>query len=74
MARLILNSGVLVAGVRGRLDLGAMTDEDDVALPAVVVAEYLTAEYLTKSPARELTVRCELISWLDRNRGPGQVG
>ena len=47
MARLILNSGVLVAGVRGRLDLGATTDEDDVALPTVVVAEYLTAEYLT---------------------------
>jgi tRNA(fMet)-specific endonuclease VapC len=48
VARLILNSGVLVAGVRGRLDLGATTDEDDVALPAVVVAEYLTAEYLTR--------------------------
>ncbi len=48
MARLILDSGVLVAGARGRLDLGALTDEDDVALPAVVLAEYLTAEYLTR--------------------------
>ncbi len=35
MARLILDTGVLVAGVRGRLDVAAVTDEDDVALPGV---------------------------------------
>jgi len=37
VARLILHSGVLVAGVLGWLDVGVMTDEDNVALPTVVV-------------------------------------
>jgi tRNA(fMet)-specific endonuclease VapC len=41
VARLILDTGVLVAAVRGRLDLTSLSDEDDVALAAVVVAEYL---------------------------------
>ena len=41
MARLILDTGVLVAAVRGRVDLAALSDEDDVALAAVVLAEYL---------------------------------
>ena len=40
MARLIPDTGVLVAAVRGRLDLAVLPDEDDVALPAVVLAEY----------------------------------
>ena len=42
MARAILDTGVLVASVRGRLDAAAFAAEDDVALPAVVLAEYLT--------------------------------
>lgn len=41
MARLILDTGVLVAAVRGRLGIAALSEEDDVALAAVVVAEYL---------------------------------
>ncbi len=60
MARLILDSGVLVAGVRGRLDLRAMTDEDDVALPAVVVAEYLTGVLLDDDQGRRAAQRAFL--------------
>jgi len=52
VARLILDTGVLVAAVRGRLDPSAYTDEDDVALPAVVLAEYLTGIELDDDPAR----------------------
>ncbi len=36
MARLILDTGVLVAGARGRLDVAGLDEDDDVALPAVV--------------------------------------
>lgn len=46
MARLILDTGVLIAGVRGRLDMAALADTDDVALPAVAVAEYLAGTLL----------------------------
>lgn len=52
MARLILDTGVLVAGARGRLDLAALADEDNVALPAVVVAEYLAGVHGDDHPAR----------------------
>lgn len=41
MARLILDTGVLIAGVRRQLDLDALAPGDDVAIPAIVVAEYL---------------------------------
>lgn len=41
MARLILDTCVLVGAVRGRVDLAEMSDEDDMALPAVVIAEFL---------------------------------
>ncbi|HEU0088733.1 MAG TPA: hypothetical protein VFQ77_13990 [Pseudonocardiaceae bacterium] len=51
MARVILDTGVLVAGVRGRLDVAAFAAED-VALPAVALAEYLTGVELTNDPAR----------------------
>lgn len=52
MARLILDTGVLIAGVRGRLDLAALADGDDVALPAVAVAEYLVGALLDTDPGR----------------------
>lgn len=52
MARLILDTGVLIAGVRGRLDLAALADGDDVALPAVAVAEYLVGALLDADPGR----------------------
>jgi tRNA(fMet)-specific endonuclease VapC len=38
--------------VRGRLDLAELTDEDDVSIPAVVVAEYMTGVLLDKDQAR----------------------
>ncbi|MGH3945280.1 MAG: PIN domain-containing protein [Pseudonocardiaceae bacterium] len=60
MARLILDTGVLVEGVRGRLDVAAVTDEDDVALPAVVLAEYLTGVVLDSNPARQAAQRAFL--------------
>lgn len=39
MARLILDTCVVIAGARGRLDMTALTDTDDVAIPAIAVAE-----------------------------------
>jgi len=52
MARLILDTGVVVAAVRGDLDLAVIGEQDDVALPAVAVAEYLTGVELDDDPAR----------------------
>lgn len=60
MARVILDTGVLVAGARSRLDLAAIADEDDVALPAVVLAEYLTGVLLDGDPARRAAQRAFL--------------
>jgi tRNA(fMet)-specific endonuclease VapC len=54
MARLILDTCVVVAALRGQLDLrlDGTGDQDDVALPAVVVAEYVTGVELDDDPAR----------------------
>jgi tRNA(fMet)-specific endonuclease VapC len=52
MGRLILDTGVLVAMVRGRIDLGVIAAADDVALPAVAIAEFLTGVELDPDPAR----------------------
>lgn len=52
MARLILDTGILVAAARGRLDLAALSDEDNVALPTVAVAEYLSGVHSDTSPTR----------------------
>ncbi|CAL9639306.1 tRNA(fMet)-specific endonuclease VapC [Actinosynnema sp. ALI-1.44] len=60
MARLILDTGVLVAAVRGKSGRTAITDEDDVALPAVVVAEYLTGVLLDGDEARRAAQRAFL--------------
>lgn len=57
---MILDTGVLVAAVRGRLDLVAFTQEDDVALPAVALAEYLTGVELDGNPARRAAQRAFL--------------
>lgn len=51
MARVILDTGVLVAAVWGRLDLAVIAEEDDVALPAVALVEYLTGVELDPDPA-----------------------
>jgi len=57
----ILDSGVLVTGVRGRLDLGAMTDEDNVALPAGALTGpdgTLAHGEATQHPGTYRTTRC----------------
>ncbi|MCO5316079.1 MAG: type II toxin-antitoxin system VapC family toxin [Solirubrobacterales bacterium] len=55
--RLILDTGVLVAMVRGRLRPAAITDGDDIAIPAVVVAEYLAGTLLDPAPGRSAAQR-----------------
>lgn len=52
MARLILDTGVLVAAYRGQLDLAVITSSDNAAVPAVVVAEFLQGVLLTPDPDR----------------------
>lgn len=52
MARLILDTGVLVDAYRGRLNLVVITGSDSAAVPAVVVAEYLHGVLLTPDPDR----------------------
>lgn len=50
MDRLILDTGVLVAAVRGR---AAVPDDADVAIPAIVIAEYLAGVHLDRDAARQ---------------------
>lgn len=50
--RLILDTGVLVAAVRGAFDLSTVTDADDLAIPTVVVAEFLAGTLLDPEPGR----------------------
>jgi tRNA(fMet)-specific endonuclease VapC len=40
VARLILDTGVLICGGAGRVDLAALADTDDVAVPAVVTTDH----------------------------------
>ncbi|TQM02030.1 PIN domain-containing protein [Pseudonocardia kunmingensis] len=60
MARLILDTGVLVAGVRGSGPLGALARTDDVGLPAIAVAEYLAGTLLDADPGRSAAQRAFL--------------
>lgn len=58
MARLILDTCVLVAVARGTLALSnAVDDADNVALPAVVVAEYMSGIDSQPSPGRAASAR-----------------
>jgi tRNA(fMet)-specific endonuclease VapC len=50
--RLILDTGVLIGAARGRLDLAAISDESDPAIPAIVAAEFLVGVKLDDNPAR----------------------
>jgi predicted nucleic acid-binding protein len=50
VARLILDTSVLVAGARGLLDESDLAGDDDIALPAVAVAEYLAGALLDCDP------------------------
>ncbi|WP_026817901.1 PIN domain-containing protein [Arthrobacter castelli] len=60
MARLILDSGVVIAGARGHVDVAALADGDDVAMPAVAVAEYLAGTLLDTDPGRAAAQRAFL--------------
>lgn len=60
MARLILDTGLLVAVARGELDLSVVTGGDDLALPAVVIAEYLDGVLSTVKETRRAAHRAFL--------------
>jgi len=55
--RLILDTGVLVAAVRGR---ATIPDDADVALPAIVIAEYLAGVQLDNDAGRQAGQRAFL--------------
>lgn len=64
--RLILDTGVLVAAERGQLDFAATAgDETDVAVPTIVVAEYLTGVRLARTNRQRETRRAFLDRILD---------
>ena len=52
MARLILDTAALIAGVRGSLDVARLADTDDIAIPAIAVAQYLAGTLLDGDPGR----------------------
>lgn len=60
MARLILDTGVLIASVRGRLDLSVLADTDDVSIAAITVAEYLAGTLLDTDAGRAAAQRAFL--------------
>lgn len=60
MARLILDTGVLIAGARHLVDLSMLADADDVALPTVVLAEYRAGVLLDADPGRAAAQRAYL--------------
>lgn len=60
MARLILDTGVVIAGARGRVDIAALADSDDVALPTIAVAEYLAGTLLDDDRERASAQRAFL--------------
>lgn len=60
MARLILDTGVVIAGVREHLDISALADVDDVTIPAIVVTEYLVGTLLDADAGRSAAQRAFL--------------
>jgi tRNA(fMet)-specific endonuclease VapC len=57
LAGLILDTGVLVATARGRLDLATIGDGEELALPAVAVAEFLAGIEKDPDPRRRASHR-----------------
>jgi tRNA(fMet)-specific endonuclease VapC len=60
VARLILDTGVVIAGASGRVDVATLADTDDVAIPAIAVAEYLAGTLLDADPGRAAAQRAFL--------------
>lgn len=56
----MLDTGVLVAVARERLDPAEILAEDDVAIPAIVIAEFLVGVELDSDPARQAAQRAFL--------------
>lgn len=52
MARLILDTGVLIEAAHQRLDLASVIANDDVALPAIVLTEYLVGVDIDRDESR----------------------
>jgi tRNA(fMet)-specific endonuclease VapC len=59
VARLILDTGVLVAGARGR-GLSGVAGTDDVCIAAIAIAEYLAGTLLDSDPSRSSAQRAFL--------------
>jgi tRNA(fMet)-specific endonuclease VapC len=57
VARLILDTSVLIAGLRDDANLGRLADADDIAVPGVVIAEYLAGVLLDGDPGRAAAQR-----------------
>ncbi|KAF0849233.1 type II toxin-antitoxin system VapC family toxin [Nocardia caishijiensis] len=58
MAKLILDTGVLIAVDRGTVDLPQIiSDDDNVAVASIVIAEYLTGLAGQTNPARQASAR-----------------
>lgn len=56
--RLILDTSFLISAERGRLDMAAAAGDDaDAALPAIVVAEYLTGVHLAATEEQRIARR-----------------
>lgn len=60
MERLTLDTAVLIAGVRGQVDVASLADADDVAIPTIAVAEYLAGTMLDADPRRATAQRAFL--------------
>lgn len=61
MGKLILDTGILIAIDRGTVALGdVIADDDNVAVAAVVIAEYLTGLAGQTNPAKQASARAFL--------------
>jgi tRNA(fMet)-specific endonuclease VapC len=60
VARLILDTGVLINAVHRRLDLASLMAQNDVAIPAVTLTEYLAGVDIDPDESRRATQRAFL--------------
>ena len=60
MARVIADTGLLIGAARRQLDFASLVGRDDVAIPAVVLTEYLVGVELDPDPSRQAEQRAFL--------------
>jgi tRNA(fMet)-specific endonuclease VapC len=65
MARVILDTGILIEAARRRLDLSSLVRSDDVVVPAIAFTEYLVGVELDPDEARRARQRSFLKIFLD---------